>query len=553
MVNSKKAQFEKREVLSKILKENKDSMSELDVKIAEAYVQGNSLREISAMRGVDLHYANVGHRVNRIINGGKNVTPKAKKGLYSNQKVAVDKIFDMFHYKHQKNVLLHAQMQQGKTGTYLGVIEKYLTAVHGEAVVILSESNNALLGQIKKDAAKLLSPDVLKRVDFRHRSKLKTDTVGTNTALVVIDESHLAASLDQKHGQVLRDILDDKKAPPRKVLLVSATPLREVVKDYFKDNRVVLEETDEYYGIVKMIELGRIRTSSAVFDKKKINTELANQIKDLSKMNKYAIIRVHKEQDAEKLKNFVFKTYPGVKCDIRTRKNKNLEFDFFEKIPLQPTLVIVTGSLRVGKQLDTTHVRFVWDSPESNTDTAVQGLLGRCCGYNKASHNVIIFCDGVQARNYQDVVESGFRAANEVKTNTITVSEGYEQGLPVKTIDLAAVLNMLGIKKEYLFKGHKKLKQSRQLIEGFLKKNYGIESLRNFGEYTDDAVRKDGLRTHAKNKTPYLHGLAQDKNKGATLDPKENKIYILERNKNPILKNVIRRDKPTFSDEIGSV
>jgi hypothetical protein len=48
-----------------------------------------------------------------------------------------------------------------------------------------------------------------------------------------------------------------------------------------------------------------------------------------------------------------------------------------------------------------------FDTPKSKTDTAVQSLLGRCCGYGK-NENIFIYCDEEEVKSYRDWVESGW-------------------------------------------------------------------------------------------------------------------------------------------------
>lgn len=476
-----------------------------------------------------------------------------KMKIFDNQRDAIDKIFNLFYNERKQDVLLLAQMQQGKTGTYLGFVQKYLSHVHGEALIVLSESNNDLLKQIKNDAKQLLSENILKRTKVIHRPQLKNDEVGTNVAIIIIDESHLAASIDQKHGQTLEKILYRKGVPPIQLLLVSATPIREIALQYFNDNRVILEETENYYGISKMFKANRIMQSSPVFDKKRINNVLDFQIERLSKENKYGIIRVHKEKEAEKLKQVVSKLYPHIYCDIRTRNKKNLEFNFFENIPHRSTLVIITGSMRVGKQLKTENITFVWDTSDSNTDTAVQGLLGRCCGYDKKNHNVTIFCDVEQARNYAKIVESNFTYIENGKTSTIAVSSDFEEAKPIVTLNLGPILKKLNINSDLLNKNNKKLKFAKSKIKEYLTDKYRIEGLRNFREYNQSDKRIEQMRFYAKNKMAYLHGLERNETKGATLDPDLGRIYIVERCKNPIYTTKLNNKKHTFSDNRGSV
>jgi hypothetical protein len=52
-----------------------------------------------------------------------------------------------------------------------------------------------------------------------------------------------------------------------------------------------------------------------------------------------------------------------------------------EEAPSRTTVVVIDGRLRCGKRVPKMHVGFVWELSKSNTDTLMQGLLGRMCGY----------------------------------------------------------------------------------------------------------------------------------------------------------------------------
>jgi hypothetical protein len=62
-----------------------------------------------------------------------------------------------------------------------------------------------------------------------------------------------------------------------------------------------------------------------------------------------------------------------------------------EKMPKNPSLVFIKGSLRVGKVVPKKYIGFVWEDAESvKTDSLLQGLLGRMCGYHSYSVDIYI-------------------------------------------------------------------------------------------------------------------------------------------------------------------
>jgi len=67
--------------------------------------------------------------------------------------------------------------------------------------------------------------------------------------------------------------------------------------------------------------------------------------------------------------------------------------------PTTNTIIFIKGALRMGKQICKTHVGFVFETTETpNTDTVLQGLLGRMCSFTNVSH--------VRIYLHQDIVDS---------------------------------------------------------------------------------------------------------------------------------------------------
>jgi hypothetical protein len=63
-----------------------------------------------------------------------------------------------------------------------------------------------------------------------------------------------------------------------------------------------------------------------------------------------------------------------------------------ESAPPRTTIVIVDGRLRCGKRLVKNHIGAVWETSKgANTDTIIQGLLGRMCGYDVPEVKPLIF------------------------------------------------------------------------------------------------------------------------------------------------------------------
>nr|QZX42923.1 dead helicase [Mimivirus sp.] len=106
---------------------------------------------------------------------------------------------------------------------------------------------------------------------------------------------------------------------------------------------------------------------------------------------------------------------------------KNNINELIDNKPCKPTIIFIKDKLRLGEYLNTKYVYVVHDDPNNMyTHTTAQSLLGRCCGYGKANHKTIIYCDHNKAYehyiwiiNDYDVEHIPRHAKYITKNNTI--------------------------------------------------------------------------------------------------------------------------------------
>lgn len=439
--------------------------------------------------------------------------------FYSNQIDAANKIYQHF-IEGNKKVLLFAQMQSGKTGTYSCLIQKLkmnknwksLLGVE-DIVVILADSNTAVKDQIKKD----LNDDSI-RVLHRSTSDRKIFKEIRNT-LVILDESHTA----EKDINVIAKDVDHVT---NSLLTVSATDFHNDMVSSKNIPRVILSPGENYYGIVKMLENRMVKQSDRTHVKNKINPMFSNELESLVDQCKYSIIRVSSHNESINLKKLLSKTHSNILVKIvNVKENKqNMDLSFLGEIPKLPTVVIINGAARMGRQIDTSNLFFVWDTLKSNTDTCVQGLLGRCCGYNKETHKVKIFTDLEKAKEYNIIVKDNFNTKNKsFTTNTISSTKDItEYTIPIK----------IQVKKFPKTKKERNLFIKDLTVVKKLLSKYGTENvgtIRDLAELKSNPERREDLLNAIDKGNSYGYGVKEGRMFGISIDTRYNEVFIMEK------------------------
>jgi len=347
--------------------------------------------------------------------------------LSSEQVDAAKRIFDRF-YMTLPWVMLVAQMQSGKTGTFLLVAAEMLREGKVEKVIIIcGNSEKELKAQLQKDMRefrpkyrKYLKDDlnisederelIMNRledaIEYKSGADLdakhddQTELINT---LIVWEESHFGSSKINRPNKFLerkgirangdRTLLDEKN---NYVLSVSATSFAEQSDLYHEENPnqqkeiEYLKPGEGYRGVGYYFNHNKIIGFKPKSWKTALETILSGKYADVS--NKYAIVRVNGDEKMEEAKqlaaenNWSYKIFDAEHVAIakKTRDSSMiLSLNELDIAPAQNTIVFIRGMCRMGKVIPKQHIAFVMEtSPSPNTDTLLQGLLGRMCGYH---------------------------------------------------------------------------------------------------------------------------------------------------------------------------
>jgi hypothetical protein len=352
--------------------------------------------------------------------------PRVNNGeFFPEQLQARENIIRLF--RRIQYCLLRADTQSGKSGVYHSLIQRmFELEMIDRAYIICGSHETELRNQCIRDVEEYHANKPyqhLIKVIFRQDFNKHTSRMITRRSLIIVDETHLVMERGQtlnrflkKHSLSMMGETPFMKENQIYMLSVDATPYAEeaamTYKDSFPKGRVVLENGDGYYGPQHYYRDELVQPTYTLWTEagKEQFTQLLRSIP-----NKFALIRVQKLRSNEYAHvmecirragaNMVHytsdKTGGTQELALTTEENTEFEARYHHSLPcleVQPantTVVIVDGRLRCGKRVAKEHIGFVWEtSSKAKTDTIIQSLLGRMCGYDVPEDKPRIFIPG---------------------------------------------------------------------------------------------------------------------------------------------------------------
>jgi hypothetical protein len=338
-------------------------------------------------------------------------------------------------------VVLRAQMQSGKTGTFLFVAAEMLRERKVKKVIIMCGNGEKALKKqlkdelsIKKDEVTFLKRyqmylvnvigmsgcdliDTIASIDLNNNIQIRCgadlDTKNDHLmgeikdTLFIWEESHHAAGKTNRPNKFLKRMGISADGNPMHlegegknnyVLSVSATPFAEVsdVHHEAQHKQIVdLQPGDGYRGVAYY--LNKIISFA---DWSVTLPEILRQYAAEGGSAKYALIRVNGDKDMDKARKiaeengWAHKTYDAKTADLG-KKTSNpsfmLSWNELKVAPLQNTIIFIRNLGRMGQVLPKDYLRFVMETARNpKTDTSLQALLGRVCGYHTFNIDVYL-------------------------------------------------------------------------------------------------------------------------------------------------------------------
>jgi len=329
------------------------------------------------------------------------------------QSTTSSNIFGVY-LKGLRYAILLALCQAGKTGAFQELIRMMLADGIIERVYIVCGSNETELRDQAHADTKKANPVAYAegRITVIFRQDFDKTTMDITNSLIVAEESHLDQGRDmmldrflRKHGLTMDGnpaTLIEKNAF---ILSVDATPYSELAalahkQTPFAKHIEFLEAGPSYYGLADYKFQGRINET---FDIASDPAAFAR----LFKPAKWALMRLSsgKKADAQEVAIKQVCAAKGYRVLYFTAQREEMAITDLEHAPSVPTAVIVRGRLRAGKVVCKKHIAFVWEgAATSKTDSLVQGLLGRMCGYEFGEEKPMIFVPSSALKEYEHKV-----------------------------------------------------------------------------------------------------------------------------------------------------
>lgn len=348
--------------------------------------------------------------------------------IYDNQIKAGNDFFETLIAK--KTPVLCSQPQMGKTGTFVYVVSKILEYCRLNNIKnfriyhAIYISDNSVKKQTINDYTCAFEQDGWINYGYRelldngeetiinviHHADLKKIPIDKDiTYFFLSDESHTGLNetglISQLNNKIKNSACHYYKG------YCSATPftfniLKELLQEDKKDNfiPIILEPSNFYYGISDYNKEKRIYSSFPLFEKNKdtgefsftfesskIIDDFANKVKEFG--HGFFLIRDTKKifdnQDCRESLIQYIKFNHNIDCDFSEFNSREGNIDKLERrlkngtIKNKSEIIIIKGTLRLGKRLHKQHIRCCLDTPsksKSNAASVIQALLGRCCG-----------------------------------------------------------------------------------------------------------------------------------------------------------------------------
>jgi len=349
--------------------------------------------------------------------------------FHQKQRDAGNKIIGAFKDGTPFSVIL-AQMQSGKTGTYLFTsYEMIRLGMVDRAVIICGSAETSLRKQArddKEEALKAYQRELLDNDDKDGLARLLTGKVDvhfsndlteinpiTTRTLIVHEECHMAQSKSNKPYKEFyrvngleRALLGDFKVlrdNSNYILGVSATPFSELVanlrassNDHDETENRLFEEMDfepeekyihqmspgqGYLGVPDFYLAGSIKFESQRIESTADHFFQVLRDNKAKYLGKYCIVRTFESKGTYDIILEGCKQL-GYDCLHSFAGEKGIK-NILENAPANPTVIHISGRCRMGQVIDKRHLGMVYESSsDPNADTLLQGLVGRVCGYD---------------------------------------------------------------------------------------------------------------------------------------------------------------------------
>jgi len=376
----------------------------------------------------------------------KNEDGHKNMAIYEQEIKAMEEVLAQFQ-QHAWGMLM-AQMQSGKTSTFLlSACEMMRTGKVEHAVIFSGNRETDLRDQLheKKEEFKPIYRKFLRdlrglsadeadqgdtwvcKIDIHFGPNLKTYEWNGPT-LFIWEESHYGQSQKQEVDLFLRrmGIQATGTLPEGSFLLsVSATPFSELSDHHhLSQNKFIvpLIPSADYLSVEKMRDNGQLRNM------KDPSKELADILRPVQ--DGYVLIRALERQQAKLSTIAIACGFEVLQCDMGHKLDLNKTLGV---LPNKKTVIFLKGMCRMGKQLEKKYLRVCVETSSSKTDTLLQSLIGRVCGY-RSSPTILIYVKNLPEEQIQRFIDLYKGDITSIPSNAMNVVHSTKSRSPLKPI-----------------------------------------------------------------------------------------------------------------------
>jgi predicted subunit of tRNA(5-methylaminomethyl-2-thiouridylate) methyltransferase len=375
--------------------------------------------------------------------------------VYPNQKVAFDEIMKAFRECHW--VTLIAFPQSGKTDVFLYVACEMLSTRQEleKAVVVCGNAELELSDQLKKDmhgytttegeeiagfirkyvnakwnGSEAMVTNLTDRITLLCGGDLQreidSDMDQAQNTLFIWEEAHYAQDKTNRPHKYFEKCGITADGEPSNlegernnyVLTVSATPFSEISNQALlgQNKRLVyMQPSNLYKGPRQFREAGGIMPFDSELESQDILEQAISHVPETGSP-KYAIMRLRHDQlelcvQKAQMLSWNYRLYDSVSRLNVEDPNCMQSLEELKVAPERNTVVFIKGMCRMGKRVEKKHISFVIESSkESNTDTVLQGLMGRMFGHHDFMNIKIWISNRIELaeiERYERLMEAG--------------------------------------------------------------------------------------------------------------------------------------------------
>ena len=412
----------------------------------------------------------------------------------SNEQIASGKSIINYFNGGEANrwAILMAQMQSGKTDTFLFIAAEMIRLGLVTNVVIFSGNADTML---KAQIVNIATEQVVAEKSFyiKYRIYLKQNMIsdeecdriiahmltagivrvqwGTELAkyqgpnkntLFIWEESHYAQNKNQMPSKMLKRVgisangdVEQLSSKGNYVVSVSATGFSEFSDNHHLNQGKWLELLQPGVGYNSVDDM---KNGDRIVPYDNVVDGIRDALSKSKNKPMYGLIRATKTMERQIVPLLERRGWKVVFHDSLTESDEGTTvWNNMHNAPTRNTAIILKGMCRMGQNVEKAHLLFCFETAQnSKTDTVLQSFVGRACGYSAGSNKVLVYIPSkiyhsgelekyIELSNGSMIIPSNARNILSNKQNNKAAANGLYPIIPIyipsSEISIVAAMN----------------------------------------------------------------------------------------------------------------